>query len=74
MNRTNWLVLTGLVLVLGMAALAWGRIPEQGTGAELPPAPAIGHPAPDFTLTTLEGQEVNLAGWVLAVLVLVYLL
>lgn len=61
MNRTNWLVLTGLVLVLGMAALAWGRIPEQGTGAELPPAPAIGHPAPDFTLTTLEGQEVNLS-------------
>ena len=32
----------------------------SGDGGELPPAPEIGHPAPDFTLIDLDGNTVNL--------------
>ncbi len=54
----------GLVLVIGL--LAWKiqpslfpATPDQPISAV--PAPAVGHPAPDFTLPTLDGPEVRLA-------------
>lgn len=61
MNRKRWHILTGVIMVLGLVALAWGRVPPGGSGAELPPAPAIGHPAPDFTLQTLEDEPLALS-------------
>lgn len=61
MTQSRWYALTAFVVVAGIAALVWGRVPpEAGTGP-LPPAPAIGHPAPDFTLSTLDGQMVTLS-------------
>ncbi|MDX1521243.1 MAG: TlpA disulfide reductase family protein, partial [Anaerolineae bacterium] len=35
--------------------------PVDGAAVELEPAPAAGHPAPDFALETLDGQEVRLS-------------
>ena len=52
-------------LVLGLLMLVLlGLLPAQDikTGqGELPPAPKVGHPAPDFTLTDLEGNSVTLS-------------
>ena len=61
MNRTRWHILTAVIAVLGLAALAWGRVPAERASTALPPAPAIGHPAPSFTLPTLAGDSVALA-------------
>lgn len=61
MNRTRWHILTAIIAVLGLAALAWGRVPAQRVSTALPPAPAIGHPAPLFTLPTLAGDSVALS-------------
>jgi thiol-disulfide isomerase/thioredoxin len=51
-----------LIVVAGLAALLWGRVPPEAGAGPLPPAPAIGHPAPDFSLTTTDGQVQTLAG------------
>jgi thiol-disulfide isomerase/thioredoxin len=53
--------LTAIVLLLGLAALAWGRMPSGSVAGPLPPAPAIGHPAPDFTLASPDGQALTLS-------------
>ncbi len=62
MNQTRWYTLTAIIAVLGLAAIAWGRMPSGGEARELPPAPAIGHPAPAFSLPTLTGEALALAG------------
>ncbi|MFQ5614833.1 MAG: TlpA family protein disulfide reductase [Anaerolineae bacterium] len=58
-----WTGLIGLVLVLGGMWILASRVPlgDGGAATGLEPAPAAGHPAPDFTLLTLEGQEVSLS-------------
>lgn len=61
MTRTRWYTLTAIIALLGLAAIAWGRVPAQRAATALPPAPAIGHPAPPFTLPTLAGDELVLA-------------
>ncbi len=60
-NQTRWYTLTAVIAVLGLAAIAWGRVPADSEATALPPAPAIGHPAPLFTLPTLAGDELALA-------------
>ena len=60
-TQTRWYTLTVFVVLLGVAALVWGRVPPEAGAGPLPPAPAIGHPAPDFTLSTPDGQP-----WVLS--------
>lgn len=62
MTRTYWILLTALLCVLGLVALGWGRITPETAGGALPPAPALGHPAPDFTLRSLSGDSVSLSG------------
>lgn len=52
--------MTLLLALLGLAALGWGRVSPDGVSTALPPAPAIGHPAPDFALPTLAGDELAL--------------
>lgn len=63
-------VLFGLLLAMqGCASSAQdtGRSSQEGNGtislkgSELAPAPEIGHPAPDFTLADLKGNEVTLS-------------
>ncbi len=61
MKQRAWYALTAVIFVLGLAALGWGRVPAEGSGADLPPAPIIGHPAPGFALQTLEGEALSLA-------------
>lgn len=60
-SSNRWYWLTAVLCVLGLGALAWGRSPSATDAVGLPPAPLIGHPAPDFTLPTLEGEPVTLA-------------
>ena len=57
MTQRRWYTLTAIVLVFGIGALLWGRVPPGAATGALPPAPAIGHPAPDFTLATIDGGE-----------------
>lgn len=61
MTRSRWHILTTIIALLGLAALAWGRVPADRAPTALPAAPAIGHPAPDFTLPALGGGELALA-------------
>ena len=61
MTQRNWYTLTAIVLLLGAAALLWGRVPPGADSGVLPPAPAVGHPAPDFTLNTLDGEALTLS-------------
>lgn len=61
MNQKRWYTLTAIVLAFGIGALIWGRVPAGVTTGALPPAPAIGHPAPDFTLAAMEGESVTLS-------------
>ncbi len=61
-RRGAWALLIVGLLVVGLGWIWFGRVPAslQMPGS-LAPAPAVGHPAPDFTLTQLDGSRVNLA-------------
>ncbi len=63
MIRLRWNLLLIIVLGVGLAWIIAGRAPSDGLEAagSLPAAPAIGHPAPDFTLTTLDGDTLTLS-------------
>jgi peroxiredoxin len=60
------MILIGLTLVLGSAWIAFSRslantltLSDETTSLE--PAAVVGHPAPDFTLLTLDGETVRLS-------------
>lgn len=63
MTRTRWNVLILIVLLAGAAWIWVNRIPTGGNVAAgaLPPAPAVGHPAPDFTVTDVNGKTFKLS-------------
>ena len=63
MNRTRWNLLLLGVLVVGVVWILVNRVPGGGADVvnALPPAPAVGHPAPDFTVTTLAGEQFTLS-------------
>lgn len=60
MKRNPWYWLTATLCVLGVGALFWGRDMSAQPNAALPPAPVIGHPAPDWQLPGLDGEAMAL--------------
>lgn len=72
-KRTNrvWLWITAGVAVVAIGALviflqggagdAQASDSQTNAASSLPPAPIAGHPAPDFTLETLDGESVSLS-------------
>jgi peroxiredoxin len=59
MNR--WWAVFVVVLVAGGAWLYASQVPADAQPAGRPAEPAAGHPAPDFTLATLDGAEFKLS-------------
>ncbi|RIK39733.1 MAG: hypothetical protein DCC57_20025 [Chloroflexi bacterium] len=59
MNRWTWLFVT--LLIAGPLWLWASRVPLDAQPLNLSPEPALGRPAPDFTLQTLDGQSFRLA-------------
>ena len=59
MNR--WHITFFAILILGGGWLWVSRVPVDAQQLARKPQPAIGYPAPDFALTTLDGQSIALA-------------
>lgn len=59
MNR--WMVVFLFTLFLGGAWLWMSRVPVDAVESVRAPEPAIGHPAPDFTLDRLDGESFTLS-------------
>ncbi|HLF01807.1 MAG TPA: TlpA disulfide reductase family protein [Anaerolineales bacterium] len=55
-----WWFFTATILTLAAAWTWLSRVPEA-SGVERIPSPREGFPAPDFTMTTLEGEAVTLS-------------
>jgi cytochrome c biogenesis protein CcmG, thiol:disulfide interchange protein DsbE len=61
-TRARWNVLILIVLLAGTAWILVNRLPPGSIAAgALPPAPAVGHPAPDFTVTDTQGKTFKLS-------------
>lgn len=58
MNR--WYALFFTILLLGSSWVWLNRVPLSASARARTPQPAIDHPAPPFTLTTLAGDEFSL--------------
>lgn len=61
-----WVGLLVIIVIIGGVFFGLNSASEDGntastTASDLAPAPVAGHPAPDFTLRNLDGQEVNLS-------------
>ena len=66
-QRPFWLILIGLVIVLGGVWIIFSQASRSDSvarsGAALEPAPVAGHPAPDFELKTLAGTTLRLSDY-----------
>src|SRR5438105_982672 len=67
-NRNQWNMLLAVVLLFGSLFIGATRVqpqqraiaPVAAANTATPPAPLADHPAPDFTLTSLDGTNVTL--------------
>lgn len=60
-NPRRWTAAISLVTLLGIFWIWQSAAPAAATTGGLAPSPREGFPAPDFTLPTLEGDEVTLS-------------
>lgn len=60
-SRLGWYVLIVVTAVLGGVWIFLSRTPAGATSFTLTEAPFVGHLAPDFTLTSLDGETVTLS-------------
>ncbi len=62
-RRPIFYSLGGVALFALLGWIVWGQLSPSPPSLPISsiPAPEVGHPAPDFTLPTLDGQEVRLA-------------
>lgn len=60
-TRQEWLKALIATFIFGVIWLTFSREPQQSDPANLTVAPAPGHLAPDFTLATLDGGEIQLS-------------
>ncbi len=62
MSLNRWHIVAVVLLVFGSGWLWMSRVPAGSTASTvIAPAPAVGHPAPDFTLPGLDGTLVSLS-------------
>jgi peroxiredoxin len=61
--RFGWYVLIVATAVLGIAWIFFSREPAEATSFTLTEAPFVGHLAPDFTLTSLDGETITLSSY-----------
>ncbi len=64
MSGLRWNTLILVVLLAGVGWIWVNRVPADeavAAAGSLPPAPAIGHPAPEITLTNTNGQTFKLS-------------
>jgi cytochrome c biogenesis protein CcmG, thiol:disulfide interchange protein DsbE len=61
--KSRWTLLILLTLAVGMLWIWVSRVPAGDTPSEgsLPPAPVVGHPAPDIMLPALSGGDFKLS-------------
>ncbi|NDJ53727.1 MAG: TlpA family protein disulfide reductase [Chloroflexi bacterium] len=61
-TRLQWLILTAVIAVIGGSWIVANRVPEEAVNPTgRPPSASIGHPAPDFTLQTPDGDSISLS-------------
>jgi peroxiredoxin len=62
-TKARWNGLIAIVLLTGAAWIWVNRLPSGSiaSASALPPAPAVGHPAPDFTVTDTSGKSFKLS-------------
>ncbi len=61
-TRADWLILAALVAVLGTIWIGATRVQaDELNPTGRPPSADRGHPAPDFTLSALDGEPVSLS-------------
>lgn len=60
-NPRRWNLVIGVVGLLGAFWIWQSAVPATATTGGLVPSPREGFPAPDFTLPTLDGEEVRLS-------------
>ena len=60
-NARRWNLVVGIVGLLGAFWIWQSAVPATATTGGLVPSPREGFPAPDFSLPTLDGEEVTLS-------------
>ncbi|MBI5347954.1 MAG: TlpA family protein disulfide reductase [Chloroflexi bacterium] len=61
LSSSHWRVFTFLLLMLGASWVGFSRVPTPMLDADRIPAPRENFPAPDFTLTTFDGESKTLS-------------
>lgn len=61
LSSSRWWIFTFLILMLGASWIWFSRLPTPTLDADRIPAPRENFPAPDFTLTSFDGESKTLS-------------